>query len=64
MCAASQNVLMRAMRLHAPGRPLELDDVPDPTPGPGQVLLQVAACGVCRTDLHSIDGELTRPSCR
>ena len=61
MCAASQNVLMRAMRLHAPGRPLELDDVPDPTPGPGQVLLEVAACGVCRTDLHLIDGEVDVP---
>ncbi len=39
-------------------RPAEL---PDPKPGPGQVLLAVAACGVCRTDLHIVDGELTEP---
>jgi propanol-preferring alcohol dehydrogenase len=49
---------MKAMRLHAPGQPLVLADVPDPTPGPGQVLLEVAACGVCRTDLHLLDGEV------
>lgn len=49
---------MRAMRLHAPRRPLQLDDVPEPVPGPGQVLLEVAACGVCRTDLHLLDGEV------
>ncbi len=41
-----------------PLRPVELDD---PAPGPGQVLLSVRACGVCRTDLHILDGELTRP---
>jgi propanol-preferring alcohol dehydrogenase len=41
-----------------PLRPAELDD---PTPGPGQVLISVHACGVCRTDLHILDGELTRP---
>jgi propanol-preferring alcohol dehydrogenase len=49
---------MKAMRLHAPGRPLVLADVPEPTPGAGQVLLDVAACGVCRTDLHLLDGEV------
>jgi propanol-preferring alcohol dehydrogenase len=49
---------MKAMRLHAPGRPLELDDVPTPRPGAGQLVLQVEACGVCRTDLHLLDGEL------
>jgi propanol-preferring alcohol dehydrogenase len=49
---------MRAMLLRkAPGR-LECATVPDPRPGPGQVLLRVAACAVCRTDLHVVDGEL------
>lgn len=52
---------MRAMLLDAPGRPLRLADVPKPTPGPGQVLVKVHACGVCRTDLHILDGELTQP---
>jgi alcohol dehydrogenase, propanol-preferring len=52
---------MRAMRLHAAGRPLELDEVQRPEPGPGEVLLEVAACAVCRTDLHIVDGELARP---
>ena len=49
------------MVLHAQGEPLRLEDVPVPEPRPGQVLLQVAACGVCRTDLHVVDGELKRP---
>ena len=52
---------MKAMLLDAPGRPLRAADVPDPVPGPGQVLLRVSACAVCRTDLHVIDGELTKP---
>ena len=39
-------------------RPLEIRDIPVPTPGPGQVLLGVRACGVCRTDLHIVEGEL------
>jgi propanol-preferring alcohol dehydrogenase len=55
---------MRAARLHAPGpieaRPLVLEDVPDPVPGPGEVLVRVAMCGVCRTDLHVVEGELPR----
>ncbi len=47
------------MVLDAPGRPLRLaDDAPDPEPGPGQVLVEVRACGVCRTDLHIVDGEV------
>ena len=45
-------------RQREPLRPAEL---PDPRPGPGQVLVSVAACGVCRTDLHIVDGDLTEP---
>ena len=41
--------------------PLELRDIPVPEPAPGQVRLRVLACGVCRTDLHVLDGELARP---
>jgi len=50
---------MRAMVLEAPGVPLLSKNVPDPSPRDGQVLLRVRACGVCRTDLHVVDGELT-----
>ena len=53
---------MRAMRLAAPApvaeAPLRLVELPVPEPGPGQVLLRVLACGVCRTDLHILEGEL------
>jgi propanol-preferring alcohol dehydrogenase len=52
---------MRAMVLKAPGEPLAEMELPDPEPGPGQVLLRVRACGVCRTDLHIVDGELPDP---
>ena len=52
---------MRAMLLDRPGAPLRETTLPRPTPGPGQVLLEVAACGVCRTDLHVADGELSDP---
>jgi alcohol dehydrogenase, propanol-preferring len=52
---------MRAMVLAAPGGPLQPMDVPVPRPGQGQVLVRVRACGVCRTDLHILDGELTDP---
>src|SRR3954464_13458407 len=52
---------MRAMVLDAPKTPLREAELPDPEPGPGQVLLEVHACGVCRTDLHILDGELTEP---
>ena len=52
---------MRAMVLPSAGGPLEETKLPDPRPGPGQALLRVRACGVCRTDLHVLDGDLTRP---
>lgn len=52
---------MRAMVLHTPRQPLELRHLPTPEPGPGQVLIKVSACAVCRTDLHVVDGELTEP---
>jgi alcohol dehydrogenase, propanol-preferring len=50
---------MRAMVLENQGEPMRLAELPDPEPGSGQVLLSVAACGVCRTDLHIVDGELS-----
>jgi len=49
---------MKAMVLDRPGQPLTLRDLDDPAPGPGEVLIRVQACGVCRTDLHIVDGEL------
>ena len=52
---------MRAMRLHAAHQPLRPDSIPVPDPGPGQVLVKVHACAVCRTDLHIVDGELAGP---
>jgi alcohol dehydrogenase, propanol-preferring len=52
---------MRAMVFHEVGKPLQAEDVEVPTPGPEQVLLRVHVCGVCRTDLHIIDGELSEP---
>jgi len=52
---------MKAMILDAPGQPLQYRGVADPAPGVGQLLVRVAACGVCRTDLHVVDGELTQP---
>jgi propanol-preferring alcohol dehydrogenase len=53
---------MKAMVLRRPGSQLELMDVPEPVPEEGQVLIRVHACGVCRTDLHVVDGELSEPS--
>ena len=52
---------MRAMVLERPGQPLRIADLPEPEPGPGEVALEVGACGVCRTDLHIVDGELAEP---
>lgn len=52
---------MRAMVMERPGAPVVARDLPDPEPGPGQVLIRVRACGVCRTDLHVVDGDLREP---
>lgn len=52
---------MRAMVLKEAKLPLELHDVPKPKPGRGQLLVRVSTCGVCRTDLHVLDGELPNP---
>ena len=52
---------MRAMVLERQGEPLVERERPTPEPGPGQVGIRVAACGVCRTDLHVVDGDLTEP---
>ncbi len=52
---------MQAMVLERPGEPLKLVERPDPEPSQGEVRLRVSACGVCRTDLHVVDGELPNP---
>ncbi len=52
---------MKAMVLNSIGRPLEAADISVPVPHKGQLLLKVRACGICRTDLHVVDGELTEP---
>lgn len=52
---------MRAMVLERPGEPLALHEMPRPVPGPGELLVRVEACGVCRTDLHILDGDLDAP---
>ena len=52
---------MRALVLDASRTPLRVMELPDPVPEPGQLLLRVRACGVCRTDLHVVDGDLERP---
>ncbi len=52
---------MKAMVLEAAGHPLRLVERETPRPGPGQVLVGIAACAVCRTDLHVIDGDLPHP---
>jgi propanol-preferring alcohol dehydrogenase len=49
------------MALDAPGRPLREAQIPEPELDPGEVLVAVSACGVCRTDLHIVDGELADP---
>jgi alcohol dehydrogenase, propanol-preferring len=52
---------MLAMILERPGEPLKLIERPDPQPGDGEVSVRVSACGVCRTDLHVVDGDLPNP---
>src|SRR5271167_614397 len=52
---------MQAMVLRKLGAPLEWMELPDRSPGPGEIRVKVAACGVCRTDLHVVDGELPDP---
>lgn len=52
---------MKAMVLEKPGQALTLNELPVPVPAAGQVLIRVLACGICRTDLHVMDGELTEP---
>lgn len=49
------------MVLHRQREPLRREEVPEPDPGPDQVLIEVDACGLCRTDIHVVDGELTEP---
>lgn len=52
---------MRAMVFHKAKEPLRLEEIAEPEPGPGEVLIRVEACGVCRTDLHIFDGDLSGP---
>ena len=52
---------MRAMVLRRPGERLAMEERPDPAPGPAQIRIRIEACGVCRTDLHVVDGELPEP---
>jgi len=51
-------MIMRAVVLHVAGEPLRMEERPDPEPAPGELLVHVEACAVCRTDLHIVDGEL------
>ena len=53
---------MRAAVLTEPGAPLRIEDLVAPHPAAGEVLLDVAACGVCHTDLHVIKGEVAFPT--
>src|SRR5215472_6844095 len=59
--STGENLLVRAMVLHAVREPLRLEEVPVPEPQQGQVRLRVSACGVCRTDLPVVDGALPSP---
>jgi alcohol dehydrogenase, propanol-preferring len=56
-----EGMTVQAMILEATGEPLRTAEVPEPGIGPGQVLVRVRACAVCRTDLHVVDGELPEP---
>ena len=52
---------MHAMVLKRPGSALEWTELPDPSPGPGEIHMKIGACGICRTDLHVVDSELPQP---
>lgn len=52
---------MKAMVLEKLGEPIRLKDLPEPEPGPGEVKIRVSVCGICRTDLHVVDGDLPEP---
>jgi D-arabinose 1-dehydrogenase-like Zn-dependent alcohol dehydrogenase len=49
---------MKAARLYGHGQPLQIDDIPTPVPGPGQVIVAVRGAGFCHSDIHVIDGEI------
>jgi propanol-preferring alcohol dehydrogenase len=53
--------MMRAMQLDRPGESLRAVERPVPVPGPGELLVEIAACGICRTDLHVVDGDIHGP---
>ena len=53
---------MKAARFYAPHEPLRIEEVPTPTPGPGEALIRVKACGICASDLHIFAGELRSPT--
>lgn len=61
LCYHPRGFAMRAMVLEKAGQPLHPADLPVPDPDAGQIRLAVSACGICRTDLHILDGELTEP---
>src|SRR4051812_48621002 len=52
---------MRALLLEGPGDSLHIVDIPEPAPGPMEILIRIRACGLCRTDLHIIDADLPKP---
>ena len=64
-CAQLEEIIamqtMRAMMLDRPRMPLVLRERSLPAPGAGQIVVEVKACGVCRTDLHVVDGDLSHP---
>lgn len=52
---------MHAMLMEKPGQKLKYTEVKKPSPKPNEVLIKISACGICRTDLHVVDGELNNP---
>jgi alcohol dehydrogenase, propanol-preferring len=61
MTVIASRFFMHAMVLYKIGAPLVFEDLPDPQPAAGEIRVKIAACGVCRTDLHVVDGELPHP---